>query len=501
MPLAFGFSRSRLLNRCINHPPNPVLCLYLAFSSAASSSPSEPSTAAAGPATIREGRAEIFRDESNSVFYNKAQVNNRDISIAVLRSFISKRREEFIVRSTRERNAEMLQNLIGEPEDTKLSELAKYEEPKVLEALAASGLRAIRYALEVDGIGEVTAVDNNEVAVEACKKNIQHNGSLASSKVVPCLADARFYMLTHPKEFDVVDLDPYGSPAAFLDSAVQCVADGGLLMCSATDMAVLAGGNAEVCFSKYGSYPLRGKHCHEMALRILLACIESHAIRHKRHIVPIISIHMDFYIRVFVRIFTSASTVKSSPLKLAHVYQCVGCSSFHLQNIGRINLEDKRHIALPNFAPTVPEECSECAHKFVMGGPIWSDPIHDKEWASSILSSIHVMMDSYPAYAKISAILTSVSEELPEAPLFVSLHNLCAILKCTSPTMVMLHSAIRNAGYQTSGSHVDPLALKTNAPMSVIWDIMRCWVHLHPVKHRPGNHPGNVILSQEPKLQ
>nr|TKW21068.1 hypothetical protein SEVIR_4G186200v2 [Setaria viridis] len=490
MPLAFGFSRSRLLNRCINHPPNPVLCLYLAFSSAASSSPSEPSTAAAGPATIREGRAEIFRDESNSVFYNKAQVNNRDISIAVLRSFISKRREEFIVRSTR-----------GEPEDTKLSELAKYEEPKVLEALAASGLRAIRYALEVDGIGEVTAVDNNEVAVEACKKNIQHNGSLASSKVVPCLADARVYMLTHPKEFDVVDLDPYGSPAAFLDSAVQCVTDGGLLMCSATDMAVLAGGNAEVCFSKYGSYPLRGKHCHEMALRILLACIESHAIRHKRHIVPIISIHMDFYIRVFVRIFTSASTVKSSPLKLAHVYQCVGCSSFHLQNIGRINLEDKRHIALPNFAPTVPEECSECAHKFVMGGPIWSDPIHDKEWASSILSSIHVMMDSYPAYAKISAILTSVSEELPEAPLFVSLHNLCAILKCTSPTMVMLHSAIRNAGYQTSGSHVDPLALKTNAPMSVIWDIMRCWVHLHPVKHRPGNHPGNVILSQEPKLQ
>jgi len=231
-------------------------------------------------------------DESNSVFYNKAQVNNRDISIAVLRSFILKRHEEYATRSRKG------------TKDTTLSEHAKYKEPKVLEALAASGLRAIRYAVEVDGIGEVTAVDNNEAAVEACKKNIQHNGSLASSKVVPHHADARVYMLTHPKEFDVVDLDPYGSPAAFLDSAVQCVADGGILMCSATDMAVLAGGNAEVCFSKYGSYPLRGKHCHEMALRILLACIESHAIRHKRYIVPIISVHMDFYIRVFVRIFT-----------------------------------------------------------------------------------------------------------------------------------------------------------------------------------------------------
>ncbi|XP_062200622.1 tRNA (guanine(26)-N(2))-dimethyltransferase 1-like isoform X2 [Phragmites australis] len=503
MPLAFGFSRSRLLNRRINHPAHPVLRLWLAFSSSsASPSASEPSCAATGGrlATIREGRAEIFADNSNSVFYNKAQVNNRDISIAVLRSFISKRCEEHAIQSRKGRNTEIPQNVIGGPKDTALSEQSKYKAPKVLEALAASGLRAIRYALEVDGIGDVIAIDNNE-AIEACKKNIHLNSSLASSKVVPHLADARVYMLTHPKEFDVVDLDPYGSPASFLDSAVQCVADGGILMCSATDMAVLAGGNVEVCFSKYGSYPLRGKHCHEMALRILLACIESHAIRHKRYIVPIISVHMDFYIRVFVQIFTSASTVKSSSLKLSHVYQCIGCHSFHLQNIGRINSKDKRNIVLPNFCPAVPEECFECGHKFVMGGPIWSDPIHDKEWAASILSNIRAMSDVYPAYAKISAILTSVSEELPNAPLFASLHNLCATLKCTNPTMGMLHSAIRNAGYQISGSHVDPLALKTDAPMSVIWDIMRCWVKLHPVKHRPGNHPGNIILSQEPKLQ
>lgn len=47
-----------------------------------------------------------------------------------------------------------------------------------------------------------------------------------------------------------VDLDPYGSPSVFLDSAVQCVADGGMLMCTATDMAVLCGGNGEACYSK-----------------------------------------------------------------------------------------------------------------------------------------------------------------------------------------------------------------------------------------------------------
>jgi tRNA (guanine26-N2/guanine27-N2)-dimethyltransferase len=39
--------------------------------------------------------------------------------------------------------------------------------------------------------------------------------------------------------FDVVDLDPYGSAIPFLDSAIQSMADGGLLCVTFTDMAVL----------------------------------------------------------------------------------------------------------------------------------------------------------------------------------------------------------------------------------------------------------------------
>ncbi|KAI3750647.1 hypothetical protein L2E82_21361 [Cichorium intybus] len=146
--------------------------------------------------------------------------------------------------------------------------------PRVLEALSATGLRALRYAREVEGIGQVVALDNDKASVEACRRNIKFNGSVASAKVETNLIDARVYMLTHPKEFDMVDLDPYGSPSVFLDFAVQLVADGGMLMCTATDMAILCGGNGEVCYSKYGSYPLRGKYCDEMALCILLACIE-----------------------------------------------------------------------------------------------------------------------------------------------------------------------------------------------------------------------------------
>ncbi|KAF5958487.1 hypothetical protein HYC85_005712 [Camellia sinensis] len=424
---------------------------------------------------IKEGDAEILMHAKNEVFYNKTQVNNRDISIAVLRTFISKRKEEHETKlSRRTKTAQKVsgenvselkaptesdvhnEKSNGECEESEeispdepcsISEKpvktpegkvqGELKPPRVLEALSASGLRALRYAREVEGIGQVVAVDNDKASVEACRRNIKFNGSVACAKVESHLADARVYMLTHPKEFDVVDLDPYGSPSVFLDSTIQSVVDGGMLMCTATDMAVLCGGNGEVCYSKYGSYPLRGKYCHEMALRILLACIESHANRYKRYIVPVLSVQMDFYVRVFVR------------------------------SLGRTVSKNNSVRYLPGFGPVVSEECSDCGKKYNMGGPIWSAPIHDQEW------------------------------ELPDVPLFLSLHNLCA----TSKMHFSLGSNIPICRYRISGTHVNPLGLKSDAPMDVIWDIMRCWVKNHPVKAQPPDQAGSVILAKQPVLQ
>ena len=43
--------------------------------------------------------------------------------------------------------------------------------------------------------------------------------------------------MQNPGGYDAVDLDPYGSPTQFLDSAVQAVSEGGLLLVTCTDMA------------------------------------------------------------------------------------------------------------------------------------------------------------------------------------------------------------------------------------------------------------------------
>jgi tRNA (guanine26-N2/guanine27-N2)-dimethyltransferase len=98
----------------------------------------------------------------------------------------------------------------------------------------------------------------------------------------------------------------------------------------------LTGNHSEACFAKYGCTSLRGKHCHESALRIVLACVEAHANRAKRHIEPLLCVHMDFYVRCFVRVYTSAAAVKRSASKQAMVYQCTGCGAFHFQPLGKV---------------------------------------------------------------------------------------------------------------------------------------------------------------------
>ena len=58
-----------------------------------------------------------------------------------------------------------------------------------------------------------------------------------------------------------------------------------------------------------------------MALRIVLGAIETHANRYNRYIVPLVSLQIDFYLRVFVRVFTSKAEVKKAGLKRSYVFQ------------------------------------------------------------------------------------------------------------------------------------------------------------------------------------
>ena len=509
-----------------------------------------------GFAVLQEGKARILT-QLNDVFYNKAQVVNRDISLAVLRQFQKVRAAEHASDERAPKNKRNKGNLCATPRDSPIlphllspeeieqmylsheEHAARVQQEKeatrsddnandaegkdgqkpplrrekpplrdirILEGMAASGLRAIRYARELEDVGCVVANDLDPSAIEAIKRNKAFNaahGAAAAAqmdKVICHGQDVRMVMMQHEKMFDVVDLDPYGTPSTLLDGAVQAVGDGGLLCVTATDMAVLCGNNGEVCWTKYGSYPLRAKYCHEQAVRVLLSAVDAAAGRYKRHIVPVFSVHIDFYVRCFVRVYSSAKDAKLAPTKVSYAFQCAGCDAFEFQPVGKTSTKHNSVKHQVGDGPVVPQKCAHCGWGFHMGGPFWTEPVHDQAWVAAIKKQVEDHKGDYPGYDKIHALLTTVQEELPDCPLHYDIHSMSTTLKSTPPPMALFRSAVINAGFRVSPAHSDPLAIKTDAPASVLWDILRCWVKEHPVKVQAHKTPGEAILAKEPSV-
>jgi tRNA G26 N,N-dimethylase Trm1 len=49
----------------------------------------------------------------------------------------------------------------------------------------------------------------------------------------------------------------------------------------------------------------------------------------------VLSLSIDFYVRIFARVYTSPEKVKEAATKQMYVYQSVGCDSFYTQRIAR----------------------------------------------------------------------------------------------------------------------------------------------------------------------
>lgn len=414
--------------------------------------------------TVCEGKAEVLFPAAHDVFYNPVQEFNRDLSVAVLRLFASEHKDGI----------------------------------RILEGLAASGLRSIRYAREVSGVSEIVANDISKQAIECMKRNITYNN--VQNIITPSQKDASMLMYENRepnKRFHAIDLDPYGSPHTFLDGAVQSVADGGILLVTCTDMAVLCGNSPETCYTKYGALSIKSKACHEISLRIVLQCIESHANRYGRYIVPLLSLSADFYVRVVVRVFTSQAKCKETFSKVSWLYQCVGCETATLQPLGRVIVNGKSVKYQLSSGPSVTQACQHCGYRHLMAGPIWSAPIHDREFLKNLKESL--VEEDFTTYRRMYGTLTMMEEELPDVPLFYVIDKLAAVAGINLCKMVQFRSALLNAGYDVSMSHTCKASIKTNASPQLIWDIVRAWEKGHPANRSKmkDDRAGKKILEKE----
>ncbi|KAG6874180.1 hypothetical protein C0995_003726 [Termitomyces sp. Mi166 len=488
--------------------------------------------------------------ESNEAFLNPVQEFNRDTSVACIRVWseeLNKSKEERW-RQNQEKRAKKQKEGAAKKRKVESEETQQTGEPsthiggaddtkdeasratiKTPEALSATGLRSIRYAKEIpllkSAIGpivsrHVIANDISPSATAAMRRNVEINdlGSASeaptgtsSGKVRINEGDACTLMYSHREEkdrVDVIDLDPYGTAAPFIDAAIQCVKDGGLLCVTCTDLSVLATTNyPEKCFSNYGGVPVKAEYCHEAALRLVLYTLSTSASRYGRYIEPLVSLSIDFYVRIFVRVKTSPLEVKKALTKTSAYYICSSCQSFYEQPLGKV-VEKQSAAGNINYlfkiqnGPGVTEKCPECDSTLHMAGPMWSGPLHDPKFLSKVLEHLEANQDKYGTAVRMKGMLTVAQEEL-DAPFYFTPAKIASFFHCITPTLEEIASALLHAGHKISRSHACAGSLKTTATREDVHSVFRSWIKLNPVKMEniPENSPTRRLLAKEPSFE
>jgi tRNA (guanine26-N2/guanine27-N2)-dimethyltransferase len=378
--------------------------------------------------TIKEGRVRVlvpklaayvkhFSDYAPSkapVFYNPVMELNRDLSVLALQAY---------------------QRTVG-------------RELVVCEPLSSSGIRGVRFAAEVKAVKNVLVNDISARAVKLARHNVELNS--LNDRVEVENKDANCLLSCHgapKKRFDVIDLDPFGSPVPYVDSAIRALRNDGLLAVTATDLAPLCGVHPKACIRKYGGKPLRTEYCHELAIRLLLGCVASSAARHEIGIRVLFSHSTDHYVRAYVQIHYGAKKADESIKNLGYILHCFNC----LHRETAKSLTDRKT-----------EKCPECGSTLDYSGPLWLDKILDRQFCSLISSenSRRALRNS----VKIARLLELASNEADAPATYYVLDKLSGQMSLPVPSISAMINALLEGGFATVPTHFNSRGLKTEAP-------------------------------------
>jgi tRNA (guanine26-N2/guanine27-N2)-dimethyltransferase len=335
---------------------------------------------------IREGDAVILAGKGKiskklEVFYNPVMKFNRDMSVLILKVIENK-------------------------------------DMQICLPMEASGVRGIRFFKELPKykIKKIYFNDYSESAVKAMKKNLRLNK--ISSKFEVTKKDANLFLL-ESSGFDYIDIDPFGSPNQFLDSAVKRLARDSILAVTATDTSALCGTYTEPCRRKYWADPSHGPEMYEIGLRILIRKVQLIASQYDKALTPIFSYSKDHYMRVFFR----CEKAKKDVDKI-------------ISNHGN----------------------------YKSAGPLWLGPLSDKKIAEKLCSE-NISEEN-------KKILDIIKDELDIVG-YYDLHELCKGKSLIVPKREEVIKEIKKKGFSVSLTHFSDTAIKSDINEKDLMDIIR----------------------------
>ncbi len=374
--------------------------------------------------TIEEGHTKIQFPEYEKVssdapvFYNPQMEMNRDISILAIQCF----------QHEQERDID------------------------ICDLFGGSGIRGIRYKNEIEGVGHVTINDISEVANNFEMHNVRLNN--LEDVEISC-HDASMFLRANRGIFDVVDIDPFGTPSPFLDSAGYSIRRNSLLCITATDTSALCGTYKEPCIRKYNSKPYKSEYCHETGVRILAGFTALTLSKYGKCIEILLSHSTEHYMRLYVRIKKGSKRTDESLKNIGYISHCKKC----------LYRESNKGLAI-----AAPELCPECGSKLIQAGPLWLGNIQNREFISKMIDEAD--NKSLNTKNQLLKLLNSCKIESEACPTHYDVHDICKTLKISAPKLDLIFEELNEKGYKAVKTHFNPLGIKTDAPISEIKKII-----------------------------
>ncbi len=213
--------------------------------------------------TVEEGHISLVvpkadKPEDGEVFYNPHMKSNRDITVELL----NRRLKNFFA----------------------------------LDVLAGTGAKGLRIAKETSA-ERVILNDGNPLAVDLIKRNIKLN-KLKNAEA--SLMDANRFLGDYQRKADFVDIDPFGSPAPFTDTACRAIKKNGILALTATDTGALCGSFANAAKRRYNIRAQKTPFYNEFGARALAGFAVTTAAKYELGMRVLFAHSTRHYLRVFL---------------------------------------------------------------------------------------------------------------------------------------------------------------------------------------------------------
>ncbi len=370
---------------------------------------------------VHEGRAKVILPQTGAgtVFYNPRMSLNRDLAVL----FTS-------------------------------MHFPAWRKLRVCDPMTGSGVRAVRYVLECSNVATLLAGDRDPGAIETAQRTIRLND--VETKVSLVTSDASLLLTSKVNErFDLIDLDPFGSPGPFFESALRATADGGVLACTATDMGPLSGARPEACFRKYGVRPARTEFEKEMAVRILASCLAMVAGRLELGIRIVFAHASDHYVRIYASISKGKTAANETAGSLGLLEYCRNCLMRHSTS----SLESIHTI------------CENCGSKTEIAGYIWLGSLWDVVTVQAMMQNAPTLSSS--RLTEVQNILSRIDEERDAPAFHYETDSIAQRFRIKPPAIRKVLAVLHENGYRATRTHFNPNGFRTNASIAEVASLLR----------------------------